>query len=311
MRVGITGASGFIGSTLAQHHIDRGDDVRALARGRDARRQAGVRYLQGDLGRPDDSLRRFADGLDVLYHCAAEIANERHMELVNVGGTTALLAAATGCIGRWVQLSSVGVYGRGHGEVSEESPVDPRNLYEATKARADKLVMSARAANRLASAVVLRPSIVFGKDMPNQSLVQMIGMIERGYFFFIGRPGASANYVHVSNVVDALVMCGQSTNADGRVYNLSDWCTIEDFVWAIADALGRRRPRLRFPEWPVRRAVRLCSSLRTVPLTGSRVDALVSRTRYPIDRIRCELSYVLRVPIARGLAGTVVRGVLP
>jgi nucleoside-diphosphate-sugar epimerase len=264
----------------------------------------------GDLRQVDERLTRFADGLDVLYHCAGEVGDERLMWRVNVAGTRALLRAADGRIGRWVQLSSVGVYGRRTGVVDEDTPLDPRGTYEASKVEADLLVMDARRAGHLPSAVVLRPSIVFGTGMPNESIVQLIRMIERRLFFFIGDPGASANYVHVSNVVEALVLCARSAEADGRVYNVSDWCTIEDFCGAIADALGHRRPRLRLPEGPVRAAVRVCSSLGSrPPLTASRIDALVGRARYPIDRIQHELRYALTVSIPSGLEAMVLQRV--
>ena len=106
----------------------------------------------------------------------------------------------------------------------------------------------------------------------------------------------------MSNVVDALLLCATSPQADGRVYNLSDWCTVEDFVGAIADALGCPRPRLRLPEWPVRRAVRMANHVATLPLTDSRVDALVNRSRYSIQRIQHELRFSLAVSIPAGLA---------
>jgi nucleoside-diphosphate-sugar epimerase len=266
--------------------------------------------VEGDLGQCDERLARFADGLDVLYHCAGEVADERLMWRVNVAGTRALLRAAKGRVGRWVQLSSVGVYGRRTGVVNEDTPLDPRGTYEASKVQSDLLVLEARRLGHLPSAVVLRPSIVFGTGMPNQSIAQMIRMIERRLFFFIGDPGASANYVHVSNVVEALVLCARSAEADGRVYNVSDWCTIEDFCGAIAEALGHRRPRLRLPEGPVRAAVRVCSSLGSrPPLTSSRIDALVGRARYPIDRIQCELRYALTVSTPRGLETMVLQRV--
>ena len=138
--------------------------------------------------------------------------------------------------------------------------------------------------------------------MPNQSIAQMMRMVQHRLFFYIGRSGASANYVHVSNVVDALLLCGASPYADGRVYNLSDWCTVEDFVGAIADALGCPRPHLRLPEWPVRRAVRTMNRIATLPLTESRVDALVNRSRYSIQRIQRDLKFSLAVSIPGGLA---------
>ena len=64
MRVGITGATGFIGSALARRHLERGDAVRCLSR----RAQtpgttiADVEVVTGDLTHPDDRLRRFAEG---------------------------------------------------------------------------------------------------------------------------------------------------------------------------------------------------------------------------------------------------------
>jgi nucleoside-diphosphate-sugar epimerase len=304
MVVGITGASGFVGSALMRRHIDAGDVVRCLSRQSKATsQQSGVQVIEGDLERPDEALARFSDGLDVLYHCAAEVRDVRRMQAVNVEGVRALLRAAAGRIGRWVQLSSVGVYGASQsGLISEDTAVAPRGIYEQTKADADALVTEAGRLRDIASYAVLRPSIVFGPGMPNQSIAQMMRMVQRRLFFYIGRSGASANYVHVSNVADALLLCGTSPQAGGRVYNLSDWCTVEDFVDAIADALGCPRPRLRLPEWPVRRAVRLINHIAPLPLTDSRVDALINRNRYSIQRIQRDLTFSLAVSIPTGLA---------
>jgi nucleoside-diphosphate-sugar epimerase len=265
--------------------------------------------MEGDLERPDDRLVRFADGLDVLYHCAGEVVDTARMPAVNVEGVHALLSAAAGRIGRWVQLSSAGVYGRHRtGLISEDTALTPVGVYERTKAEADALVIAASRRQAIASCVVLRPSIVFGAGMPNQSVAQLVRAIRRGLFFFIGAPGASANYVHVANVADALVRCGTLAAGAERTYNLSDWCTIEDFAGAIADTLGRARPRLRLPEPPVRCAVRLASRLVNLPLTDSRVDALVTRSRYAIDRIRQDLQYAPVMSIPSGLAEMVGHG---
>jgi nucleoside-diphosphate-sugar epimerase len=303
MLVGITGASGFVGSALMRRHVDAGDVVRCLTRQSKAISQSGVQVIEGDLERPDNALARFSDGCDVLYHCAGEVRDVRRMHAVNVEGVRALLRAAAGRIGRWVQLSSVGVYGSSQsGLISEDTPLAPRGIYEQTKADADALVTEAGRLRDIASYAVLRPSIVFGPGMPNQSIAQMMRMVQHRLFFYIGRSGASANYVHVSNVADALLLCGTSPHADGQVYNLSDWCTVEDFAGAIADALGCPRPRLRLPEWPVRRAVRIANSIATLPLTDSRVDALVNRSRYSIQRIQRDLKFSLAVSIPTGLA---------
>jgi nucleoside-diphosphate-sugar epimerase len=148
---------------------------------------------------------------------------------------------------------------------------------------------------------ILRPSNVYGPAMPNQSLFQMIELINKRLFFFIGNRGASANYIHVDNVVEALVRCGEMAAAKGRIYNLSAHRSIENFVSIIADELHKKIPALRLPETPVRWMAKVCGRLSSFPLTESRVSALTNRSEYSIERIQRELGYVHRVSMEEGL----------
>jgi nucleoside-diphosphate-sugar epimerase len=168
--------------------------------------------------------------------------------------------------------------------------LQPTGVYEASKVESDELVQQA-AQQGAFSCTILRPSIVFGPDMRNRSLRQMTGMIERGLFFFIGPKGASANYIFLDNVIEALVRCGRMVAAKGRVYNLSDHRSIEEFTGIIADALGKPRPRLRVPESPVRLVVRALGKLPGFPLTEARVAALTTRVVYAAARVERELGY--------------------
>lgn len=293
MIVSITGGTGFIGRQLALRHLSAGDRVRVLSRSRGpVGLPASVQFHQGDLVEgPVEPLHGFLDGAEVLYHCAGELRDRARMREVHVRGTRRLLEAAEGRIKHWVQLSSVGVYGpRSAGIVTEDAPCQPQGDYETTKAEADRILIE-EASSRGLSFSILRPSIVFGPGMPNQSLFQMIRMIEKGRFFFIGSSGASANYIHVDGVVEALMLCARLPAAKGRIYNLSDHRTLEEFVGAIAGALEIRPPRLRMPEGPVRLAARLGKLVPAFPLTPSRIDALVGRTLYPSGRIERELGY--------------------
>jgi len=303
MVVGVTGGTGFLGEALVLRHLQEGHKVRVLSR-----RPSGslmllgkVEIFQGDLTGPPATLVPFVEGVDVLYHCAGEIGDWARMESVNVLGTRNLCTAAHSKIGHWVQLSSVGVYGpHSRCVVTEETPLNPVRLYEKTKAESDAEVIRA-AGEGAFSFSILRPSNTFGPTMRNRSLFQLIAMIDRGFFFFIGRPGALANYIYVANVAEALVLCGRLTAARGHVYNLSDYCTIEEFVSVIADELGKPLPKLRLSEGPVRWIAKLGGKLRGFPLTETRVDALTNRSSYPIDRIRKELGYTHLVSMEDGL----------
>ena len=298
--VAITGGTGFIGRHLLARHVALGDRVRYLTRKKPLESIPGAEIFIGDLS-ASETLRGFVQGADVLYHCAAELRDASAMEKTNVTGTANLLQAATGEIGRWVQLSSTGIYGAvRHGEVREDAEIRPGNAYERSKAAADALVLAA--AEKL-SCVLLRPSNVYGADMPNQSLFQLIRMIDKGLFFFIGPRGATANYVHVENVVDALLACAHATlPANGRAYIVSDHRPLEAFAGIIAAHLGKPAPRMRLPEMPVRVLAAACGWLPGFPLKTSRIDALTNRTVYCTDRIEAELGFSNLVSMEAGLA---------
>ena len=179
MIIAITGGNGFVGKHLVDRHIQQGDQVRLLSR-KDPVKDLSVKYFLGDLSSPDDELFDFIDGVDVLYHCAGEIINESLMQELHVNGTQRLVNAAHGKIGRWVQLSSVGVYGVcREGKVNEDSKEQPFGVYEQTKTESDKIVK-----NSNIPYVILRPSNIFGNDMPNQSLRSLFHIVNRGLFFF-------------------------------------------------------------------------------------------------------------------------------
>lgn len=302
MIVAVTGGTGFIGRRIAQRHLALGHEVRVLTRNAATveRLLPGARACVTDLRNPDvAALGRFVIGADILYHCAGEIGDVSAMRAVNVCGTESLARVAKGRIGTWVQLSSVGVYGRAHsGVVTEALAPSPQNAYERSKADADAVVMEF-AEQGAFPCTLLRPSIVIGADMPARWLSHMIDMIARGFFFYIGKSGASANFVAVDNVVEALAACARraSDGVPARVFNLSDWMTIESFVEVLAAELGCRPPSLRLPEWLVRGATSVAEWSGRTPLTSSRIDALTTRVRYPTERIESELDYRPRISL--------------
>jgi nucleoside-diphosphate-sugar epimerase len=263
---------------------------------------AAIEVFVGDISeREPRQFDAFLKGADLLFHCATQMSDENTMLRTNVVGTAHLITAAQGRVKRWVQLSSVGVYGlHRFGEVREDAAMNPGSTYERTKAEADRLIVKA-AIDGAFECTILRPSIVFGSGMSNRSLRQLAEMVRSGLFFFIGPSGASANYVPVDNVVDALLLCGAHPAAAGRTYNLSDWATMEDFIAAMADALGVPVPHWRSPLVPVRSLAHLTEWIPGNPLTVARVDALTGRARYPIDRIMMELGYRHRQTLPEAL----------
>jgi len=290
MKVGVTGATGFIGKRLCQALLDRGNEVVALSR-RDSIAISGVTHCKGDLSGDPETLIGFVEDLDVLYHCAGELKNESSMYGLHVVGTRSLLAAIHAYIQRsgrsvhWVQLSSVGAYGPGKNSANQARTVDeqctpaPVGEYEVTKTLADESLLAVAAVEPKLSFTLVRPSNVVSAAMTNQSFFKFANAIRRRWFFYIGCGQALATYVHVDDVVDALLQCSVRPEARNETFILSNDCEQRELVQAIAHFYGVPPPFLRVPENLVRAAIKfLPASLR--PLTQGQIDALVKRTHY-------------------------------
>lgn len=299
----VTGATGYIGKKLATKLVGQGYEVVALTRRiPDAAQQlSGMTYVQADITDQNAPLEKAVAGCSLVFHCAGEIHVEERMRPLHIDGFARLLntcvhvAKERGESLHWVQLSSVGAYGLPRGSslprtVTEDSELLPEGEYEATKAEADVLLENS-AFGELFSYSILRPSIVCGPKMPNASVRQWAAAVKRGLFFYIGKPGAVSTYVHVDDVVDALIACGFNPAAKGQIFNLSNDCSQETFVNGLARVQGVKSPTLRVPEWAARFLARVFSPIKRFPLKMSRVDALIARTTYPTDKISKTLGF--------------------
>ena len=300
MRVAITGGTGFAGRYIARLHQEAGDTVHILSRKK--RDDFGTtRFFAADLTDSHAPLADFLDGAEVLYHCAAELHDECLMEALHVRGTRNLLHAAKGCVGRWVQLSSVGVYGlRQVGTVNEESDCHPSGLYEVTKYDAERAVALFCRENAMPFSI-LRPSVVIGADMPNPVIRTWIHYLQKRLFFFVGSYGTIANYISVENLARALHLCGIHPNAIGETFIVSESIQIEQVADIFRGTLSLAPVRLRLPEFPLRVAASIAQCIPDFPLSHARIDALTRRMTYESNKIRERLGYVPVKSLAQSL----------
>ncbi|MDB9891199.1 NAD-dependent epimerase/dehydratase family protein [Alphaproteobacteria bacterium] len=298
----LTGASGFIGSQFLRIVMRRGCQVKVLSRdpGRWAT-NTSVAVYEGDLSR-EINWPRALMGVSVIVHMAAEIRDKNAMQSVNFDGPLRLLNAAIDAgVHRWVQLSSVGAYGAVQdGMVDEHWDDCPVGLYEKTKSDFDLALIEASKSSHLEVCIV-RPSNVYGPGMRNQSIQQMLNAIQKNLFAFVGPEGASANYVHVQDVVKALDLCVKHPQAANQTYIVSAWATIEEMASGLAIGVGLNPPSRRVP---LRVATLLAKAVQwwsRWPLTLSRVQAMSVRSRYSAEKIEKELGWKLTVPVKEGM----------
>jgi len=304
IRIMVSGGTGLVGNILVQALISQGHKVTILSRrfATELTKIQGVTWIHGDLRHPIEASS--LAGIDTLYHLASELSNPAQMEAVNVRGTANLLTAAKRAgVRRWIQLSSIGVYGPPRDLlVTEETAPAPANEYERTKMASDVLVQQACQRSDM-DYVILRPSNVIGAEMKNGSFFALVRAVSRGRYFFIGPRGAIATYVHVEDVVRALVACQEAVKES--IYNLSSDCTWEALIERIALLVGVRSPRIRIPAAPLRLVIGALEGHMRVPITSGRLASLTGRSRYSSDRIVKELGFAFTKPMPEGIEDVV------
>lgn len=306
MRVLVIGGRGFIGARLIEILAKKGCQIDVLSRTKITPHHGGsgaIKYIQADLLDASFNFENLIVQYSVIFNCAGELHNELLMKKLHIDSIQRLVNA---CINasklqnltvHWVQLSSVGAYGPSRPIasieriVTEDTPTNPLGTYEVTKTLADELIIQASKASWFTYSI-LRPSNVYGKNMPNNSIRQLGRIIQSNLFFYIGKPGAVSNYVHVDDVAEALALCGFDPRAKNEIFNLSNDCPQENVLGAMARALDSSEPRIRINEGLVRFCVFLFSWIKWVPLKKSRVDALVNRTHYSNDKLHKLLDFV-------------------
>ena len=154
MKLLVTGAAGFIGSTYVRLVGDE-HDVRVLDKltyaGRRENLPEGTELVVGAIEDPE-VVREAMEGCDAVVNFAAESHVDRSIDdqdafaRTHVIGTGTLLDAARELgVGRYLQVSTDEVYGSiESGSFTETSPLDPSSPYSATKAAGDLLGLRPR-----------------------------------------------------------------------------------------------------------------------------------------------------------------------
>lgn len=255
----ITGATGFIGSRMAQRLHVQAVDLVLLGRLRnDVERQraetlASLGLEVSDVDLTSADLSGYVDGVDLVIHLAAaqHEANqpESYFEKINVGGTRRLLESSIAAnVRRFVYGSTIGVYGQAlDGEISERSRVAPDNHYGRTKLAAEQLV---RQHGQQLEVAIARISETYGPG--DYRLLKLFSGIKKGVFFLIGSGENQHQLVFVDDLVDGLYELGTNPATAGQTVVLAgdEIVSTRAMCEHIAGAVnGRLRP-FRLPLLP-------------------------------------------------------------
>lgn len=316
----ITGATGFVGSHVAEACKARGYEIRALARSSsktDLLQQLGASIIPGDMT-DAESLRKAADGVDVVIHCAAKVGDWGPVEdyrIVNVDALRVLLDACKGRpLQRFIHMSSLGVYAaRDHHGTTEEEPLPAQHMdgYTQTKVESERLVMDYYRNHKL-PVVVLRPGFIYG-PRDRTVLPRIMEAMRTGQFRYLGSGDKAMNCIYVGNLVDATFLVVDKPNAVGQIYNLTDGEMVSKrrFMEAVADGAGTPRPTRKVPlwlaklaAWIMERRARRKGAREAPRLTQARIKFLGLNLDFSIEKAKRELGYQPRVNFDQAMKET-------
>lgn len=304
----VTGATGFIGSRLAER-LSLQEEAEVTGTGRKPERITDLRTynvepVSLDI-RDTEKLERAIEGKEIIFHTAAVMDTDPDTaRSVNIEATEALvqLAGKAG-VRRIVHISTVGAYDMvDKTEVDESTPLALNHpaTYHRTKAIGEKRAFEI-AGKKGVEMTVVRPSMVYG---PGHGIwtVGMFENVREGKPVFLGDGSTYFNPVYIDDVVDALVLCAKSPQAPGEGFNLSSEVTTwRDFMDYYGKLCGKE-PR-GIPLFLARLIV-MANKIPGVntPIDQGFIEMANSRKYFSIDKAEKLLGWSPQVNLEEGMA---------
>ena len=296
MNVFVTGATGYIGGSVAAHLVAAGHRVSGLVRSpakADAIRALGIRPVLGTLD-DKDALAQAAQSADAVINAAS--ADHK-------GAAVALLGALAGSGKPFIQTSGssiVGTRARGHRSdaiFDEDAPVKPSPA-RAARVALNEFILSYR--DRGTRPVIICPSLIYGRGHgvePHSMQVPLLMDLarKRGCAAHAGPGGNIWSNVHIDDLVVLYALALEKAPA-GAFYFAENG---ENSMREVCEAINRA---LRFEGSPSAMSMEEAAAEWG---EGVAEDTMGSNSRVRAVRARRELDWQ---PTARGLIEDIEQG---
>ncbi len=314
----ITGATGLLGSHVAEQLTRRGTCVRALVRpGSNTTflESLGAQLVRGDL-ELNEGVESAVQGVDAIYHCAARVGEwgkpaEIHSQIVGLALNLkkACLQASSP---RVLHVSSVTVYGapKTAGPWTEDETLG-QGVYRSNHYCHAKIAAERIWDDYPGNVVIVRPSWIFG-PRDRVTLPRVLKAFFSGRLAIIGDGANPLNLVFAGDVADGCLRA-MDQGPNRHVYNLSSsgQVSLKSFIDFLADDLGLPRIKRSFsPGFAYSLAVfseivgKLIRMKRPPHLTRYNLGLMLRPCLFSTERARKELGWKECTPMLQGVRET-------
>lgn len=229
MNVLVTGAAGFIGSSLCDKLRSDSHEVTACSRSRVE--QPGLFYVRSPELGPEADWREALLGVDAVVHLAGlahvtsekpDAETEKNYQHINTEGSRKLAEhCARSGVKHFVFLSSCHALAAESDEVLTDRTVpQPVTAYGRSKLAAEEAIKSVLAGSDCAW-TMLRPPLVYGSgNKANFGL--LVKLIQTGIPLPLASVRNRRSFIYVENLVDLIVTCLGNPMAFGKTFLPSD-----------------------------------------------------------------------------------------
>jgi len=222
-KVIVVGGNGYLGSFLVKALKEQEADVFIISRNCEASNSQFIVDIT-NFEETNTIIQKIKP--DIVYHLAANISRNRdfsiyeNMAAVNVQGTLNILKSLEDIDAHFIFTSSSEIYGNNESPFHENQIPKPVSPYSLSKINAEMLIQT-YCKNHQKKFTNLRVFNFYGENMPEEFFIpQMINSLKNEEDFLMTKGEQVRDFLYVSDVVSALILSAQNTNAYGETMNV-------------------------------------------------------------------------------------------